>query len=64
MDLRKALFGNIVLSGGSTLTRGRLFCLVRALFTPCPPWAKMYYRDFVHALLCAPLCARLFHLGS
>lgn len=25
MDLRKALFGNIVLSGGSTLTRGMLY---------------------------------------
>lgn len=63
MDLRKALFGNIVLSGGSTLTKGMLYSDVCESSLPAP-WANVWHPDFVCALLCAPLCARLFHLGS
>lgn len=55
MDLRKALFGNIVLSGGSTLTRGMLYS---ASCEPCPRgqkcstrtlYMRYYARHYVRA---------------
>lgn len=34
LDLRKALFGNIILSGGSTLTKGMLKLFKSSCLTP------------------------------